>query len=153
MHILFDSFDNEFSEGFHHEGLAHDNYEGGTDFFMHGHHFHSEDNIFGGHSFTEDGVHVGHSENNIFGGHDYFDNDNHLFLRTQENHDGSEFMYGDGGFLGTMEHLMDGHDVFHMASGDTTDVFSGNIGNGAHILEYDDPLEHIGEYIMPDLIL
>lgn len=150
---MFDLFESEFDHVFSHSSLDSFRDDDGYHYTSGENHVHAQDNIFGGHDFYENGVYAGHSEANIFGGQDYYD-EHHIHTgHTESNGIGGMHVYGNEGFEGTFVHNDVGHDMFMSDMGDYTHFSGTEVGNASHIMDYDDPLDHIDSYIMPDMIL
>lgn len=144
-------FEHDFDDAYSSMDIAH--YEHGYDFHGDAGHVHAENNIFEGHDYIVDGVHVGHSEANIFNGMDHYDANHHLIARTVDNGIGDHYVYSHDGFEGVFHHDDGGHNSFMDFDGHITHLDTVHDGNVSHIMSYDDPLAHIDGYIMPDLLL
>ncbi len=110
------------------------------------------DNIYHGHDFHDDnGITYGHSEPNAMGGYNYFDTNNHMVAHTESYVHGTT-IYSDAGIEGTWQDLYPDQ-VFHEFDGGTYHYGqSYSCGNLGDMMGYEDPLAHISDYIMPDLL-
>lgn len=132
--------------------------------------FNAFDNIFGGHDYTIDNNNY-QTHSNLLGGQDIYEN-GLLVASTQENILGGVDIFEGGQLTGhTQENVLGGYDVFSMENGlegtslDTVsgidfltgqDLYSFDVsqtGNANTILGYSDPLAHMGNYVMPTMIL
>lgn len=114
----------------------------------------SMDNILGGHDYyNHDGNATGHTEHNPQGGLDYIDNNGNLLMKTIPNGHGGHDTYDNHEQLisHTEHNVHGGNDVYvdgHLASSGIP------MGHGyTSVMQYNDPLAHVGEYAMPGLDL
>ncbi len=127
---------------------AFDNIFGGHDYNLDGNMYHTEDNIFGGENIYENGNFVASSKDNIYGGHDYYDSDYTHVASTKSNIHGGEDVYGaDWSYQGSSNASN------FMGNGSMQMFDTMEVGNCSTILGYSDPLAHVGNYIMPSLLL
>lgn len=131
---------------------AFDNIFGGHDYSVDGHWYHTQDNIFGGEDIYEDGTLAANTHDNIFGGEDIYDNNHRLLLSTNSNIFGDHDIYsGDHNYLGTTHDTPTGMEYIDQSGAYAFSVQ--DMGNITTILGYSDPLAHVGNYIMPSMIL
>ncbi len=156
---MFDyGFDHSFGHITGHENYGHvdfshhENILGGQDYETAQGHFSTVDNIHGGHDYMLNGSFHGHSEPNIMGGNNYYDEHNHMVAHTEDNGIGGMAVYDENGIVGNFTHSFFSN-TFSDFQGGVHHFDHVETGNGGYIMNFDDPLEHISSYIMPDLIL
>lgn len=131
---------------------AFDNIFGGHDFSVDGHQYHTEDNIFGGENIYEDGKMVANAHSNIFGGQDYYDDKHGVVVTTKSNIFGGHDIYSaDHGYEGSTHQGIDG--INYIDHSGMQSIATHEMGNVTTILSYSDPLAHVGNYILPTMIL
>lgn len=134
---IFQSFDNVF---------------GGHDFQIDDQHYHTEENIFGGENIYDNGQLVGSTKENIFGGFDIVDGQHQKIASTQENVFNGENVFDvDGQQLGKVGHENYGESFSDMSNSMTH--YPMDHSNVDTILGYQDPLAHLGDFVLPMLIL
>ena len=95
-------------------------------------------NMNGGHDTFLDGKHVTHTENNNLGGQNIY-HGTHLAQMTIPNAEGGVDIYGDSMNL-------EGHMIPDGAGGED---YLSSTGNSETIIDYQNPLAHVGELRMP----
>lgn len=89
-------------------------------------------NILGGQDFYDShGARVAYSQDNIADGHDLYDDHSNLIASSSHNIAGAEDVYHNGQLVSTSLPSVAGIDT---------------------VINYDDPLAHIGSYVMPPLM-
>jgi hypothetical protein len=131
---------------------AFDNAFGGHDFQVDNHSYQTRENIFNGQDIYENGQLVAATKPNIFNGVDMHNSQNELIVSTKSNvFGGHDIVSGHGEFEGYTTHDAMGT-TFHDPSG-TLSTIPFDQSNATTILNYQDPLAHIGSYVLPTLIL
>jgi hypothetical protein len=131
---------------------AFDNAFGGHDFTVGDHSYQTRENVFNGQDVYEHGQLVASTKSNVFGGVDMHDSHNQLVISTKNNVFGGQDIYsGNGGYEGYTSHDAMGTS-YHDSSGALTTI-PFEQGNAVTLLNYQDPLAHIGSYVLPTLTL
>lgn len=131
---------------------AFDNVFGGQNFEIDHESYQTKENIFQGKDVFENGKLVASTKPNIFGGVDMHNTQNELILSTKETvFGGQDIVDGQGRYEGTITQNEVGMNYQdHANAFSTITVENGNVST---ILNYQDPLAHIGNYVLPTLIL
>lgn len=131
---------------------AFDNIFGGNSFQLDGNSYETHENIFGGEDIYENGRLVASTHENIFNGEDVVDIDNGLVLSTKGNVFGGHDIFSThGGYEGYTHEGVLGTEFIDVHGGESFSAIES--GNATSILGYSNPLDHVGSYIMPTLIL
>lgn len=131
---------------------AFDNIFGGVSFHLDGNTYDTHENIFGGEDIYENGRFVASTHENIFDGHDVFDSNNELIVSTKSNiFGGHDIFSSHGGYEGYTHDGIFGTEFVDVGGHDSFSIFES--GNATTILGYSNPLDHVGSYVMPTLIL
>lgn len=131
---------------------AFDNIFGGHDYNIDGHHYHTEENSLGEKNIYEDGVLISKTHNNIFEGKDFYDNNHDLIATTKSNIFGGHDLYSDDhNYIGSTHPGVDG--VSYIDYNGTNLVEAHDVGNFTTIIGHSDPLAHVDNYIMAEMLL
>lgn len=131
---------------------AFDNAFGGHDFQVDNHSYQIRENIFHGQDIYENGQLVSSTKPNIFNGVDIHNSQNELIVSTKSNiFGGYDIVSGNGEFEGSIIHDATGINYYNQSG--VHSMIPIEQSNATTILNYQDPLAHIGSYVLPTLIL
>jgi hypothetical protein len=129
---------------------AFDNAFGGHDFSIDQSSYHTKENLFNGQDVYQNGQLIASTKQNIFGGVDMYNVQNELLVSTKSNMQGGFHIHSMNGYEGAISQDSNGT-THHSQAGLVATTF--DHGNATTILNYNDPLAHIGSYVLPTLIL